>query len=191
MELGHGPKELVFQKFYCTVCLCYIQRFGKPSKSIQTQNNPQKLQLQGANDSEKCFDWKMKLKTQEWGEKHEIACAENVQKKKWWTEEIWHHNPHTQKKRQREWKKPCAKTNWTNFGGVSTLSTGFCFCFPSYLSGGSGRSLMGLATFLLLWINHRKVQTSESKGKKRELETLWALRGFRSDKNPWLNRSQP
>lgn len=64
MELGHGPKELVFQMYYCTVCLCYIQSFGKTSKAIQTQNNPWKLQLQGASPSQKCFDWKMKLKTQ-------------------------------------------------------------------------------------------------------------------------------
>lgn len=53
MELGHGPKELVFQMFYCTV---YIQSFGKPSKPAQTQNNPWKLQLQGASDSKKYFD---------------------------------------------------------------------------------------------------------------------------------------
>lgn len=56
MELGHGPKELLFQMFCCTIYLCYIQSFGKPSKPAQTQNNPWKLQLQGASDSKKCFD---------------------------------------------------------------------------------------------------------------------------------------
>lgn len=55
MELGHGPKELVFQMFYYTVFLCYIQSFGKPSKPAQTQNNPWKLQLQGTSDSRKGF----------------------------------------------------------------------------------------------------------------------------------------
>lgn len=75
MELGHGPKELVFQMFYCTISSCYIQSFGKSSKPLQTQNNPQKLQLQGASDSEKWFDWKRKPKAQGWGEKRGIACA--------------------------------------------------------------------------------------------------------------------
>jgi len=46
MELGHGPKKLVIQMFYCTV---HIQSFGKTSKPTQIQNNPQKLQPQGAS----------------------------------------------------------------------------------------------------------------------------------------------
>lgn len=62
--------------FYCIVCLCYIQSFGKPSKPIQTQNNPWKLQLQGASAREKCFDQKMKLKTRGCGEKHAVAYQE-------------------------------------------------------------------------------------------------------------------
>lgn len=60
MELGQRPKELVFQTFYCTVCLSYIQSCGNSSKPTQTRNNPQKLQLQGASDREECFVWKLK-----------------------------------------------------------------------------------------------------------------------------------
>uniref|UniRef100_A0A8C5T4D0 Uncharacterized protein n=1 Tax=Malurus cyaneus samueli TaxID=2593467 RepID=A0A8C5T4D0_9PASS len=83
MELGNGPKELVFQMFYCTFCLCYIQSFGKPSKPVQTQNNPWKLQLQGASDSKRSvLMGKMKLKIQGQGEKHGTAYAGNVQKRK-------------------------------------------------------------------------------------------------------------
>lgn len=73
--------------------------------------------------------------------------------------------PSALKKRQREWKRVCAKINWTNIRVVSISPAWFWFCFPSGLGEDIGGSLMGLAVFFPLWINHSKLQNFWKQGK--------------------------
>lgn len=82
MELGHGPKELVFQMFYCTVCLCYIQSFGKPSKPNRHKIIHGNYSCKVPVTAKSVLMGKTKLKIQERGEKHGTAYAGREMSKK-------------------------------------------------------------------------------------------------------------